>query len=81
MPKLHIHAINSEFSARDDGVEYPRPEDALATAVRSAAAMALDDVYDGKTNVAIEVRIEQADGTPLLRSVVTLSVAALLPGA
>jgi hypothetical protein len=55
MPKLHIHAIHSQFSARDDGIEYE------------------------KTNVAIEVRIEQADGTPLLRSVVSLSVAALLP--
>ncbi|MGR6331410.1 DUF6894 family protein [Sphingomonas sp. XXL09] len=79
MSKLYIHAISSEFRSRDDGIEYDQPEDALATAVQSAAAMALDEIYAGKTNAAIEVRIEHADGTPLLRSVVSMSVAALLP--
>lgn len=79
MSKLYIHAISSEFSSRDDGIDYDQPEDALATAVQSAAAMALDEIYAGKTNAVIEVRIEHADGTTLLRSVVSMSVAALLP--
>lgn len=79
MPKLYIHAINSEFSSRDDGIEYDRPEDALTTAVQSAAPMALDEIYAGKTNAAIEVRIEQADGTPLHRLVVSMSVSTLMP--
>jgi hypothetical protein len=79
MPKLYIHAINSECRSRDSGSEYDRPEEALSEAVRSAAAMAVDEIHKGKTNVAVEVRIEQADGTPLLRSVLSMSVSALMP--
>jgi hypothetical protein len=79
MPKLYIHAINSDFRSRDDGNEYAQPEDVLPMAIRSAAALAVDEIYKGKTNAAIEVRIEQADGTPLLRSVVSMSVSALMP--
>lgn len=81
MPKLYIHAINSEFRSRDSGSEYDRPEEALPQALRSAAALAIDEIHKGKTNAAIEVRIEQADGTPLLRSVLSMSVSALLPTA
>ena len=81
MPKLYIHAINSEFRSRDNGSDYDQPEDALPEAVRSAAALAVDEIHKGKTNAAIEVRIEQADGTPLLRSVLSMSVSALLPTA
>lgn len=81
MPKLYIHAIDSEFHSRDTGNEYDLPEDALPAAVRSAAALAVDEIQKGKTNAAIEVRIEQADGTPLLRSVLSMSVSALLPAA
>lgn len=79
MPKLYIHAINSGFRSRDDGREYDRPEDALTEAVLSAAALAVDEIHKGKTSTAIEVRVEKADGTPLLRSVVSMVVSALLP--
>ena len=79
MPKLYIHAINSEFRSRDSGSEYDRPEEALPQAVRSAAALAIDEIHKGNTNAAIEIRIEKADGTPLLRSIVSMSVSTLLP--
>ncbi|UAK25511.1 DUF6894 family protein [Sphingomonas nostoxanthinifaciens] len=79
MPTLYIHAINSEFRSRDGGSEYDRPEDALTEAIQSAAAMAIDEIHKGKATAAIEVRVEQADGTPLLRSVVSMSVSALMP--
>jgi hypothetical protein len=79
MPKFYIHAINSEFRSRDEGREYNQPENALIEAVRSAAALAVDEIHKGKMNAAVEVRIEQADGTPLLRSVVSMSVSTLMP--
>lgn len=79
MPKLYIHAINCDFRSRDNGSEYEQPEDALRPAIESAAALAVDELHKGKTSAAIEVRIEQADGMPVLRSVVSLSVASLLP--
>jgi hypothetical protein len=78
MPKLFTHAINSEFRSRDDGNEYDLPEDALKPAIHSAATLALDEILKGKTNAAVEVRIERADGTAVLRSVVSLSVSSLL---
>lgn len=79
MPKFYIHAINSVFRSRDEGSEYDKPEDALTMAIQSATAIAADEINSGKPSTAIEVRIEEADGTPLLRSVISLSVAPLLP--
>jgi hypothetical protein len=79
MPLFFIHAINSQFRSRDDGSDYDRAEDALIVGVRGAASLALDEIQQGRSNTAIEVRIEQEDGTTLLRSVVSLSVAPLSP--
>lgn len=78
MSFLFLHAINAEFRSRDDGAEYSSPEHALAAGVRDAAALAVDEIYKGKANVAVEMRVEQPDGTPLLRSVVSIVVAPLL---
>lgn len=78
MPHLFIHAVNSEFFSRDSGADYARPEDALALGIQSAAAMAVDEFNSGKASTAIEVRVEEEDGTTLLRSVVSLSVAPLM---
>ena len=80
MPFLFIHAINSDFHSRDEGAEYRQVQDALATGLQGAAALAADDLTKGKTSTSIEVRVEQADGTTLLRSVLSLSVAPLLVG-
>lgn len=77
MPLLFIHATNAEFDSRDDGVDYETPEQALAAGVQSAIGMVAEEVRTGGTSAAIEVCIEQEDGTPVRRSVVTLCVAPL----
>ena len=66
MPQFFIQTVNSTLVSRDDGSDYARPEDALIVGVRSA--------------LAVEVCIEQEDGTLVLRSVVALSVTSLLTG-
>lgn len=77
MPLLFIHATNAEFESRDDGVDYDTPEQALAAGVESAIGIVAEEVQNGLTSAAIEVSIEQADGTVVCRSVVTLCVAPL----
>ena len=79
MSLLFIHTQNSNFYASDDGAEYDRPEIALALGVKGAVAMVAEEVEQGERSAAVEISIEQADGTQLLRSVVALSVSSLMP--
>ncbi|MEJ8630031.1 DUF6894 family protein [Sphingomonas sp. CFBP8993] len=79
MPKFFIHAIDSRLKTRDDGTEFDTSESALTSAIHSAAALAVDEIHKGQTNAAIEVRVERADGTPLRRAIVCMSVSSLLP--
>ena len=79
MTLLFIHAVNAEYQSRDNGSEYTKPEDALAAGVRSAAILVADEVGKGLASAAVEIRIEQEDGTTILRSIVSLSVAPVLP--
>ncbi len=74
MPLLFIHARNSEFCSRDEGAEYAHPEAAMVSGVRSAVALAADEVNRGERSAAIEISIEQEDGTQVLCSVVAVSV-------
>ena len=78
MSLLFIHTQNSRFHGRDDGAEYDQPEMALAVGVRGAVALIADEVNQGQTSAAVEISIEQADGTQLLRSVVAVSVSQLM---
>lgn len=78
MPLLFIRATNSEFHSRDDGAEYDRPETALALGVQSAVAIAADEIDKGHCSAAIEVVVERDNGSPVLRSVVSISVAPLM---
>ena len=78
MPVLFIHTADAEFHSRDDGAEYDRPEAALAQGIRGAVALIADEVSRGGRSVAVEVSVEQADGTQLLRSVVALCVSPLI---
>ncbi|MGI4807120.1 MAG: hypothetical protein ACRYF2_03315 [Janthinobacterium lividum] len=79
MSLLFIHAQNSNFHACDDGAEYDQPEMALAMGLRSALALIAEEVNQGETSAAIEVSVERANGTQLLRSVVAISVSSLMP--
>ena len=79
MLQLFIHATNSTFFSRDDGAQYERPEDALASGVRSAVALLADEINQGEQTAAVEISIRLEDGTQLLRSVVSVAVARLLP--
>ena len=78
MPLFFIHARNSEFRARDNGAEFDTPEAALAMGVKSAIAMAADEIGHGHRSAAVEVNVEQEDGTCLLSSVVAISVSPLI---
>ncbi len=79
MPTLFIHVQNAQFLSRDEGAEYDRPETALAVGVRGAVAMIADEINQGERSAAVEISVEQADGTQVLRSVVALSVSPLMP--
>lgn len=78
MPTLFIHAVNAAFQSRDDGADYDHPENALEIGIRAAVTMASDEVLAGERSAAVEVRVEREDGTPVLRSVVAVSVSPLL---
>ena len=77
MPLFSIHLRNSKYYTRDDGAEHDSAEAALAAGVHSAMRMAADEIVDGCRSAAIEVAIEQDDGTRLLNSVVAISVSPL----
>ena len=78
MTRLLIHATNSAFYACDDGAEYDRPEDALASGVRSAVALMADEINQGERSAAVEITVSLEDGTQMLRSIVALSVSPLM---
>ena len=78
MPFLFVHTINSDSAARDDGQDYATPEDALKSAIWSASVLAAEELQGGKTSSAIEVRIEEEDGSAVLRAIVSLSVSPLM---
>ena len=77
MQRLFTHIRNSVFHACDDGAEYQEAEVALMQGVRSAAALMVDEINRGRTSAAIEVSIEKEDGTPILCSIVAVSVSRL----
>jgi hypothetical protein len=77
MPVLFIHVTNSRFCAQDDGANYDRPEDALASGVRGALGLLTDEINGGEPNAAIDVGICGEDGKQILRSIVSISVSAL----
>ena len=79
MPRLFIHATNSKFHSVDEGADYNLPEAALALGIQGAVTILFDELEQGERNAAVEVRIETEDGTPVLRSVVSISVSSLLP--
>ena len=79
MLQLFIHATNSSFRSSDQGAQYERPEDALAFGVRSAVAMLADEISQGEHSAAVEISVRREDGTQMLRSIVSVAVAKLLP--
>ena len=78
MPLLFIRATNSEFQSTDDGAEYERPEEAMASGVRGAVAILAAEIDRGERSAAVEVSVRHEDGTPILRSIVAVSVSPLL---
>lgn len=78
MSRFIIHVTNSEFTGQDSDLDYDRAEDALAAGVRSGVAIVTDEIIAGKASAAAEICIEAENGSFILRSVVTLSVAPLL---
>ena len=80
MPFYFINARNSDFHARDDGKDYDGPDDALRSGVTSAVSLLADEINRGERCAAVEISVERQDGSELLRSVVALSVSALLAG-
>ena len=77
MPFLFIKTLNATFQSKDDGVDYDRPEDALAAGVNGALEIVRDEIKQGKAHAAVDVCIEQKDGKVILRSVVAVSVSPL----
>lgn len=78
MPLLVICLRNAQFVARDEGREFVDPHAAMAAGLSSAATVAANEIIAGRSSTAIVVTIEQEDGTPLLDSVLALSVSSLL---
>ncbi|WP_458097838.1 DUF6894 family protein [Roseomonas sp. WA12] len=79
MPLLFIHAHDAEFASHDEGAEYDQPETAMAVGVDGAIAFLAGEISRGERNAAVEVSVERADGTQVLRSIVAVSVSPLLP--
>ena len=78
MPQLFIRTINADFDSRDEGASYDEPAAALRRAVQGGISIAGEEIARGRITSAIEVRIEQEDGVPVLRSVVAVSVSPLM---
>lgn len=77
MPVFHVCTFNSTFVSCDDGADYARPEDALLKGLYSASRIACDEIDEGKTHVAIEVRVKEITGKIMLRSILNMSVSPL----
>ena len=77
MPFLFIRTCDADFESVDDGAHYERAEDALAIGIEGAVGIARDEIQKGARTSAVEIRIEGADGAPVLRSVVAISIASL----
>ena len=78
LPRYFIHAVNSEYESCDEGADYDSAEFALSIGVRSALQIVSEEIEGGRTSAAGKVSIEQEGGSPVLCSVVSLSVAALM---
>lgn len=78
MPFLFIRTCNSDFGATDEGADYNTNEEALATGVQGAVAIATDEIHRGERTAAVEVCIEDQNGSAVLRTVVAISVSSLM---
>lgn len=78
---LFTRLINSKYDSCDSGDRYASAQDALQSGIRSAVALAAEQFEDEQGSVAVEVRIERPNGSVVLRSIVSTSVASLLPAA
>ncbi|WP_375391583.1 hypothetical protein [uncultured Sphingomonas sp.] len=78
MPRYSIRTTNSVFEGNDDDAVFDRPEDALTSGIQGAIQISAEEIASGKLCAAVDVCVDDEDGTPLLRSVVSLSVAPLL---
>lgn len=78
MPLFFIHARNAQFQSQDEGAEYDHPQAALASGILGAMALITDEVNQGERSAAVEVSIQQKDGTEVLCSVVAVSVSPMM---
>ena len=78
MPMLFVHIRNATFHSCDAGIEYDGPESALVEGIRGAVAIIADEINQGARSASVEISVERADGTQLLRSVVSTSVSPLI---
>ena len=77
MPMFYIETRNAEVSSRDEGSNHDAAERALALGVEGALGIAVDEIQRGGRSASVLVNIEDADGTNLLSSVVSVCVAPL----
>ena len=78
MPRYRVHLINSEFESCDEG-EYPSADAAMAAGIGAAVEVAGEAIGRGELTSAVEIRVEQGDGT-IQRRVLAFSVSHLAIG-
>ena len=75
---FRVRAIGADFEANGEGSEYISADVARRAAVKSAVAIALDEIDKGKNSSIIEINIREGAGS-VERYVVALSVERLPP--
>ncbi len=77
MEKFSLHATDSSFRTSTKPQEYDNVESAQAAGIRSAAAIANDEIIAGAITSAVEVCVENSHHDVVDRSVVNMSVSKL----
>jgi hypothetical protein len=66
MPRFFFHLYDDMVSVDDEGTELPDAKAAHECAVKSARAIACQEVLEGHLNLRHRIEVEDERGTPVL---------------
>jgi hypothetical protein len=78
MSIFHVTVTNCTFRTSSEPTDFIGAEAALQDGIKSAVAIATDELNDGSTSTVIEVCVADSNHVAIFRSVVSLSVCPLM---
>ena len=78
MPYFFIRTVNASFKSRDGGANYETAEEAMKSGSLAALAIVADEMRSGLTAASVEITIEDRNGAPVSRAVMSMAFTQLL---